>query len=50
MSCGARAAKLFAAKRYRNVISAIIVIDMKRLFKEERLKHNNRLMVHAVNG
>lgn len=48
-SCEAPAAKLLPAVFDRNV-SAIIVIDMERLFKEQRLQHNNRLMVYAVNG
>jgi len=25
------------------------LLSMERLFKEERLKHNNRLMIYAVN-
>lgn len=45
----ARAAKLLPAKCYRNA-PAIIVIDVEKLFKEERLKHNNRLTVPSMDN
>ena len=43
----ARAAKLLPAVLSK-CVGYHVVIDMERLFKEERLKHNNRSMVYAV--